>query len=136
MTRLILASASPSRARMLRDAGVSFEIRPAQVDEDAIKDSLQAEGSLAIADMLAELKAVRVSGVEPDALVLAGGYRPRFVPIPRVERRLAAAGQLIGAFNRVTQPFEDIDHADAHLRKHQVHETGNKQRHFHSDLAK
>lgn len=70
MTRLVLASASQSRARMLRDAGVAFEVRPAQVDEDAIKQSMQSEGSVAIAEALAELKALRVSSVEPDALVL------------------------------------------------------------------
>ncbi len=55
---------------MLRDAGVAFEVRPAQVDEDAIKQSMQSEGSVAIAEALAELKALRVSSVEPDALVL------------------------------------------------------------------
>ena len=35
--RLVLASASTSRARILRDAGVPFEVRPAHVDEDAVK---------------------------------------------------------------------------------------------------
>jgi septum formation protein len=69
---LILASASTSRARMLRDAGVPFEIRPAHVDEDTVKESLLAEGATPgeIADALAELKALRISANAPDALVL------------------------------------------------------------------
>ncbi|HEY1707614.1 MAG TPA: Maf family protein [Rhizomicrobium sp.] len=69
---LILASASISRARMLRDAGVPFEIRPAHVDEDAVKESLLAEKAKPgeIAGALAELKALRISANAPGALVL------------------------------------------------------------------
>lgn len=69
---LILASASTSRAQMLRNAGVPFEIRPAHVDEDAVKQSLLAEGASPgdVADALAELKAMRVSALSDDALVL------------------------------------------------------------------
>jgi septum formation protein len=72
MTRLILASASTSRAGLLEAAGVKFEIQPARVDEDAVKASLLAEGADAthVAETLAELKALRVSVAEPDALVL------------------------------------------------------------------
>jgi septum formation protein len=69
---LILASASTSRARMLRDAGVPFEIKPAHVDEDAVKGSLLAEGvdPAGVADALAEMKAVRISAGQLGALVL------------------------------------------------------------------
>jgi len=72
MSGLILASASAVRARLLRGAGVPFEVRPAAVDEDEVKAALLAEGEGpdAIADALAELKAVRVSQSRPDALVL------------------------------------------------------------------
>ncbi|MDE1986901.1 MAG: Maf family protein [Alphaproteobacteria bacterium] len=72
MTILVLASASAVRARLLREAGVPFEVRPAGVDEDEIKTSLLAEGAgpAAIADALAELKAVRVSTKHPQTLVL------------------------------------------------------------------
>lgn len=68
----VLASASASRARLLRLAGVAFDIQPAHVDEDAIKRSLLQERRSAadIADALAELKALRVSMARPDALVL------------------------------------------------------------------
>jgi septum formation protein len=69
---LILASASESRARILRAAGVPFEITPAHVDEESTKEALLAEGAshAAVADALAELKAVRVSTAHPDAFVL------------------------------------------------------------------
>jgi septum formation protein len=43
--RLILASASKSRAGLMRAAGLEFEMIPAHVDEDAIKASLKAEGA-------------------------------------------------------------------------------------------
>ncbi len=42
---LILASASKSRANMLRAAGVAVEIVPAHADEDALKNALKAEGA-------------------------------------------------------------------------------------------
>lgn len=72
MTRLVLASASEVRARVLKNAGVAFDIHPARVDEDAVKDSLLAAKAPLrdVADALAELKAVRVSASQPDALVL------------------------------------------------------------------
>jgi septum formation protein len=57
---------------MLKDAGVPFEIKPAQVDEEAVKASLLGEGvdPGGVADALAELKAIRVSAGESDAVVL------------------------------------------------------------------
>jgi len=72
MTALVLASASSSRAKLLRQAGVPFEVHPAHVDEDGLKESMLADGAQgrAIADALAELKARRVSNARPDALVL------------------------------------------------------------------
>jgi len=72
MTALVLASASSSRAKLLRQAGVPFEVHPAHVDEDSIKESMLADGAQgrAIAEALAELKALRVSSTRPDVLVL------------------------------------------------------------------
>ena len=72
MTRLMLASASPVRAHLLEAAAVPFEISPARVDEEAAKASLLANGGRPrdIADALAELKALRRSISDPEALVL------------------------------------------------------------------
>lgn len=69
MTRLILASASAIRARLLEQAGVAFEVIPARVDEEPVKQSLHSEPAQ-VAETLAELKAVRVSASHSGALVL------------------------------------------------------------------
>ena len=70
--RLVLASGSASRRAMLEAAGVPFEAVRPLVDEDSAKASLRAEGigARALADALAELKALRVSGQIGGALVL------------------------------------------------------------------
>lgn len=70
--RVILASGSASRRRMLAEAGVAVETVPPGVDEEMVKASLRAAGAGPdqVADALAELKATRVSGREPAALVI------------------------------------------------------------------
>jgi septum formation protein len=70
--RIILASASDIRATMLRNAGLNFNVRPGRVDEEAIRNSLEAEGASArdLADTLAEMKARKVSERDMDALVI------------------------------------------------------------------
>src|SRR5690606_20134660 len=69
---LVLASASASRAAMLRQAGLDFEIRPARVDEEEIKLSLKAEGATPrqVAEALAELKAQRASRDDSDSFII------------------------------------------------------------------
>ncbi len=68
--KVILASQSASRRAMLEAAGVPFAAMSAGVDEKAAKAGLQGLNARDLADALAELKALRVSGREPDALVL------------------------------------------------------------------
>lgn len=72
MSRLILASASQTRAAMLQNAGVRFESSPVRIDEEAIRQSLQADDASPrdIADALAEFKARKGAEKAPDALVL------------------------------------------------------------------
>lgn len=72
--KIVLASASKTRAKLLENAGVTVDLDPAHVDEDGVKDSLKAEGATAVqvAETLAELKAVSVSRRHPDALVIGG----------------------------------------------------------------
>lgn len=59
MSYLTLASASPTRRVLLRNAGVTFESSPVRIDEDAIRKSLEADGAAPrdIAGALAEFKA-------------------------------------------------------------------------------
>ncbi|WP_413867934.1 Maf family protein [Albidovulum sp.] len=70
--RLVLASSSEIRAALLRNAGLDPEIRPARIDEDAIRAALDSDGRNPrdLAEALAELKARRVSERNPEALVL------------------------------------------------------------------
>jgi septum formation protein len=66
--RLILASASPRRSSLLRDAGFEFEVVPAELDEEAIAiDAIPAERAMRLADA----KALHISRLHPDAVVLA-----------------------------------------------------------------
>jgi septum formation protein len=69
---LILASASAIRAQILTNAGVRFQVVPADIDEDTVKAALQSEQASPehVAQMLAEMKALKVSRAHPDALVI------------------------------------------------------------------
>ena len=69
--RLLLASKSQTRQRMLEAAGVPFELVPAELDEEEAKQGLIATGfePRDLAEMLAEMKA-RAAGPRNDALVL------------------------------------------------------------------
>jgi septum formation protein len=69
--KLLLASQSPTRWRMLEAAGVAFEPVTAELDEEEAKAGLVAAGFEArdLAEMLAEMKAKSVAA-PADALVL------------------------------------------------------------------
>jgi septum formation protein len=70
--RLVLASQSSSRRAMLTAAGIVFDAISAGVDEESAKAALLNEGLAArdMADALAELKAIKVSSGDGQALVL------------------------------------------------------------------
>jgi len=106
---LVLASASGVRRRLLENAGVDFQVDPANVDEEGLKTAIRAEGGGAaeIAETLAELKAVTVSRRHPAALVIGA------------DQTLDCNGQL---FDKPA----DMDHARGHLmalagRTHSLH---------------
>ena len=71
---VILASASPARARLLAAAGLAFERHPAAVDEAEVRQALAAEGVSAAdaAVALAELKAQRVAQLVPAEAIVFG----------------------------------------------------------------
>ncbi len=96
--KLVLASKSPSRAAVLKNAGLDFAVMPSAVDEDEIKLSLKAEGAPPgdVATTLAELKAVRVSHGMGEALVIGGD-------------QIMTCGDV--AFDKPV----DMDHARGHL---------------------
>jgi septum formation protein len=63
---LVLASASPRRQELLRNAGIRFEIQPADIAEDP----LPGEGGRDCAERLAREKAIVVAGQRPHDIVL------------------------------------------------------------------
>lgn len=69
---IVLASGSATRRAMLEQAGVAFVVDTAPVDETAVKDAMRLEtGNPArVAEVLAELKATRVSARHPGAIVI------------------------------------------------------------------
>jgi septum formation protein len=69
---ILLASSSEIRLQMLRAAGVSVTVRPARIDEEAIRAALESEGATPrdLADTLAEMKARKIAEKEPTAHVL------------------------------------------------------------------
>ena len=70
--KIILASKSKIRKKILDQNGISSEVIPANIDEDQIKESLLLEKATPeiISKNLAELKANKVSEKIPDQLVL------------------------------------------------------------------
>lgn len=73
MTRpLLLASASTIRLQLLRNAGLSVTAEPARIDEEAIRQSLDAEQAKPreVADTLAEMKAEKLAKRHLTSLVL------------------------------------------------------------------
>ena len=70
--RIILASKSGVRKKILNDFKIDCQVIASQVDEDEVKQSLLAEGAdpLIISKNLAELKSIKVSSKNPDRLVI------------------------------------------------------------------
>ncbi len=70
--RLILASASPWRAAMLRNAGITVEAIPAMIDERAVEETLEGSeiGPDDIALVLSQAKADEVSSRFPSAAII------------------------------------------------------------------
>lgn len=96
---IVLASGSASRRDMLTAARVPFEIITAAVDEGAIKDQLASLGAgpREIALELAKAKALAVSALHPERLVLGGD-------------------SIVSAANRMFDKPVSRDNAAEHLR--------------------
>lgn len=99
MPDLILASQSPFRAMLLKNAGVPFSAIRAGVDERAIDSVLEARGAtpIEIALELARAKALAVSMQRPDALVIG-------------------SDQTLSLADRVFHKPQDMEGARQHLK--------------------
>jgi septum formation protein len=71
-TELILASKSPFRAALMKNAGLDFQAVAAEIDERAVEATLDNSGATPedVASVLAEAKALDVSARYPDRLVI------------------------------------------------------------------
>lgn len=71
---LVLASRSQSRARLLRDAGITFTQTPSGLDEQSARAALGGEAGMStpgdMAELLAIAKGTEVSTANPEALVI------------------------------------------------------------------
>ena len=72
MNKIVLASKSEVRKKILLENGIFCNVQPSKIDEDVIKQSLLKEGVSPeiISKNLAELKANKVSNKIPEELVL------------------------------------------------------------------
>lgn len=68
--RLILASASPSRLRLLRAAGIEPEVVVSDVDEEALTAQMPSATPEEVALVLAQAKAQAVAALHPGRLIL------------------------------------------------------------------
>ena len=70
--KIILASKSGVRKKILDDNNILSDVIVSNVDEEEVKVSLEAEGAdpLLISKNLAEIKSIKVSSKNPDRLVL------------------------------------------------------------------
>ena len=72
INKIILASSSGVRKKILNQNGINCKVAPANVDEEIVKESLLKEKATPeiISKNLAELKANKVSEKEPNEIVL------------------------------------------------------------------
>ena len=72
ITKIVLASKSGVRKKILEQSGIVCDVEPANIDEDQVKESLLQEKATPkiISKNLAELKANKISEKKPNNLVL------------------------------------------------------------------
>jgi len=70
VTKLVLASTSPARKKLLAEAGIQFSVVSPGVDEDALVEKLQPQSAHELTGMLAKAKALAVIDQFQDSLVL------------------------------------------------------------------
>ena len=70
MTKLVLASTSPARKKLLTEAGLDFSTISPGVDEELLVETLKPSSAQELTGMLAEAKALAVSSQFRNSLVL------------------------------------------------------------------
>ena len=70
MTKLVLASTSPARKKLLAEAGIKFSVVSPGVDEDALVEKLKPQTAHELTGLLAKAKALAVATQFENSLVL------------------------------------------------------------------
>jgi septum formation protein len=70
VTKLILASTSPARKKLMLEAGLNFQITPPGVDEDALVFQMKPSTPKDLTQLLANAKARAVIKDHPESLVI------------------------------------------------------------------
>ena len=70
MQKLVLASTSPARKKILGDAGINFETVSPGVDEDALVELLKPNTAEELTGLLAKAKAEAVLNLFPESFIL------------------------------------------------------------------
>ena len=70
--RIVLASSSQIRSRLLNNAGIQHDVQKAVIDEEAVKASLESQGVSPrnIVDALADIKAKKIANQFSDAFTI------------------------------------------------------------------
>ena len=71
LENFILATASDTRVKLLNNAGLVFDVIPADIDEEKIKSLYKDETADFVAQKLSDKKAEAISEKHPDKLVIA-----------------------------------------------------------------
>jgi septum formation protein len=97
MSKLVLASGSAIRRRILDGAGVSFSVDPARVDESELKQEMTDLSPADLALKLSEAKALDVSSRQPGRLVLGADQVMELEgrPLDKCPDQAAARARLI-----------------------------------------
>lgn len=120
-SRLILASASPRRQELLREAGYTFTVYPADLDEAAFarRNLLPAE----LAVELAIAKADAVAASHPDAVILAAdtvvAFGDQVLGKPRNAVHAREMLQLLAGTTHLVMTGIAVVHAGGHFARHQ-----------------
>ena len=68
--KLILASRSSIRAKLMNNAGIKFSIKPSDIDEIKVKTKQKGRSAQDIALILADAKAHKISAIETNSIII------------------------------------------------------------------
>jgi septum formation protein len=131
---LILASKSQARIDLMSKAGLVFQAFPAAISEAALKSQAQADGAgpAAVASALADAKALDISKLHPEALVIGADQtlelegrlfdKPQDLAqaeaqLLQLRGRAHSLHSAVALAHRGEVVWRNLDSADLHMRR-------------------